>query len=148
MKTFKQKKSPTTKLVEQGIHRAGLNKEGPFVAVNVASIPEAMFESHFFGHIRGAFTGADKDHEGYFEQANGGTLFLDEIGELAPHLQVKFLRVLEDKLIVRLGDTKPHHVDVRIISATNGDLDKACQEGRFRLDLFYRLKSTRVHLPP
>jgi transcriptional regulator with PAS, ATPase and Fis domain len=107
-----------------------------------------MFESHFFGHVRGAFTGADKDHEGYFEQANGGILFLDEIGELAQPLQVKFLRVLEDKLVVRLGDTKPRHVDVCIVSATNSDLDKACQEGRFRLDLFYRLKSTRVHLPP
>lgn len=135
-------------LVARGIHRAGLNKEGPFMAVNVASIPETMFESQFFGHVRGAFTGADKDHEGYFEQANGGTLFLDEIGELAHHLQVKFLRVLEDKLVVRLGDTKPHHVDMCIVSATNSDLDKACQEGRFRLDLFYRLKSTRVHLPP
>lgn len=135
-------------LVARGIHRAGPNKEGPFIAVNVASIPETMFESQFFGHIRGAFTGADKDHDGYFEQANGGTLFLDEIGELAQHLQVKFLRVLEDKLVVRLGDTKPHHVDVCIISATNSDLDKACQEGRFRPDLFYRLKSTRVYLPP
>ncbi|HOW56571.1 MAG TPA: sigma-54 dependent transcriptional regulator, partial [Smithellaceae bacterium] len=135
-------------LIARGIHLASPNKEGPFVPVNVASIPETMFESHFFGHVRGAFTGADKDYAGYFEQAGGGTLFLDEIGELAPHLQVKFLRVIEEKLIVRLGDTRPRFVDVRIVSATNSDLDRACQEGRFRLDLFYRLRSATIHLPP
>ncbi len=135
-------------LLARGIYRAGLRPEGPFVAVNVSSIPESLFESQFFGHVKGAFTGAERDFPGLFEQADGGTLFLDEIGELPLNLQVKLLRVLEEGRVVRLGETKPIHVDVIIISATNKDLDKSCQKGAFRLDLLYRLKSIHIHLPP
>ncbi len=135
-------------LVAVGVHRAGLRPAGPFVAVNVSAIPATMFESQFFGHAKGAFTGAETSHQGYFEQANGGTLFLDEIGELPFELQAKLLRVLEEKCVVALGSTKPIRVDVRIVSASNMDLDRACREGRFRLDLMYRLKSAHIHLPP
>jgi DNA-binding NtrC family response regulator len=135
-------------LVARGIHQAGPAPNGPFIAVNVCAIPTTMFETQFFGHVRGAFTGAETSYHGFFEQANGGTLFLDEIGELPPGLQAKLLRVLEDKSFTPLGGAKTLKVDVRVISATNMDLDKACQEGRFRLDLLYRLKSAHVHIPP
>jgi DNA-binding NtrC family response regulator len=135
-------------LLAGGIHRAGPSAKGPFVAVNLSSVPESLFESQIFGHIKGAFTGAEKDHKGFFEQANGGTLFLDEIGEIPAHLQVKLLRVLEEKAVTRIGDTRTVSLDVRIVSATNQDLSKACQEGRFRLDLMYRLNSAHIHLPP
>lgn len=135
-------------LLARGIHRAGPSPEGPFVPVNISSIPETLFESQFFGHIKGAFTGATRDYQGYFEQANGGTLFLDEIGEFPHQLQAKLLRVLEEKTFSRIGETRPIRVDVRIVSATNMDLDKACQEGRFRLDLIYRVRSAVIHLPP
>lgn len=135
-------------LLARGINRAGPRPGGPFIPVNVGSVPESLFEGQFFGYVKGAYTGATIDHAGYFEQASGGMLFLDEIGELAPHLQVKFLRTLEDKTIVRLGEKKVRQVDVRIVSSTNTDLDKAVKEGRFRLDLFYRLNSAHVHLPP
>lgn len=135
-------------LLARGIHRAGPSSNGPFIAVNVSCIPETLFESHLFGHVKGAFTGAHKDYPGLFEQADGGTLFFDEIGELPLNLQVKLLRVLEEKFVVRLGETRPIQVDVRIVSATNKDLDRACQEGRFRLDLMYRLKSAHIYLPP
>jgi DNA-binding NtrC family response regulator len=142
-------KSGTGKeLLARGIHLAGLNPEGPFTAVNVACITETLFEAQFFGHVRGAFTGAAGEHAGYFERTNGGTLFLDEIGELPLHQQAKFLRVLEDKSVTRIGSTEPIAVNVRIVSATNGDLDRACQTGRFRLDLLYRLNSVHIHLPP
>lgn len=135
-------------LVARGIHRNGLSPKGPFVAVNVSAIPTTMFETQFFGHVRGAFTGAESNYRGFFEQADGGTLFLDEIGELPYSLQAKLLRVLEDKLVNPLGGAKVVHVNVRVISATNMDLDAACQEGKFRLDLLYRLKSAHIHLPP
>ena len=135
-------------LVARGIHRAGPMPKGPFIAVNVSAIPAAMFESQFFGHAKGAFTGADFPHQGYFEQADGGTLFLDEIGELPVDLQSKLLRVLEEKSFYPLGSSKPVWVDVRVISASNKNLDKACREGSFRLDLLYRLKSAHIHLPP
>lgn len=135
-------------LIARGIHQCGPHPESPFVAVNVASVPETLFESQFFGHVRGAFTGAEKDMTGYFEQASGGTLFLDEIGELTIHLQAKLLRVLEEKTVVRLGGSRGISVSVRIVSATNQNLDKLCREGRFRLDLLYRLKSAHIHLPP
>ena len=121
---------------------------GPFIAVNVSAIPASMFESQFFGHAKGAFTGADTLHRGYFEQADGGTLFLDEIGELPVGLQSKLLRVLEEKSFYPLGASKPVWVDVRVVSASNRDVEKACQDGSFRLDLFYRLKSVHIHLPP
>ncbi|MBP8980717.1 MAG: sigma-54-dependent Fis family transcriptional regulator [Syntrophobacterales bacterium] len=135
-------------LMARGIHRAGPAPDGPFVAVNVSAIPSTMFETQFFGHVRGAFTGAEGTYRGFFEQANGGTLFLDEIGELPLGLQAKLLRVLEEKSFTPLGGAKALQVDVRVISATNTDLDKACQEGRFRLDLLYRLQSAHIHIPP
>lgn len=135
-------------LLAHGIHRAGPFPNGPFIPVNVPSIPETLFESQVFGHVKGAFTGSEKDHKGLFEQADGGTLFLDEIGELPLKLQVKLLRVLEEKSVVRLGSTRPILVNVHIVSATNTDLDKALQEGRFRLDFMCRLKSVHIHLPP
>ncbi|MCP4714599.1 MAG: sigma-54-dependent Fis family transcriptional regulator [Deltaproteobacteria bacterium] len=135
-------------LVARGVHRAGPHPDGAFVAVNVASIPEQLFESQFFGHSKGAFTGAERDYVGYFEQANGGTLFLDEIGELPLNQQVKFLRVLEEKSFSRLGDNRPLQVEFRLVSASNRDLDRACSEGGFRLDLLYRLRAALVHLPP
>ena len=135
-------------LVARGIHRAGPAPKGPFVAVNVSAIPATMFESQFFGHAKGAFTGAESPYRGYFEQADGGTLFLDEIGELPIALQAKLLRVLEEKTFFPLGTTKPIRVDVRVVSASNRNIDRACQEGGFRLDLLYRLKSAHIHLPP
>ncbi len=135
-------------LLARGIHRGGPCPNGPFIPVNVSSVPDSLFESQFFGHVKGSFTGAANDYPGYFRQASGGTLFLDEIGELAFHLQAKFLRVLEDSTVTPLGDTKACSVSARIVSATNQDLNKACREGKFRLDLFYRLKSAHIHLPP
>ncbi len=135
-------------LLSRGIHKGGPFPKGPFVPVNVASIPESLFESQFFGHLKGAFTGAQADYPGFFRQANGGTLFLDEIGELPFNLQAKLLRVLEEKTVTPIGETKSIPVDFRIVSATNQDLDIACQKGKFRLDLMYRLKSATIHLPP
>ncbi len=135
-------------LMARGIHRAGPASDGPFVAVNVSAIPATMFESQFFGHARGAFTGAENSHQGFFEQADGGTLFLDEIGELPIGLQSKLLRVLEDKTFTPLGGSRPVQVDIRLISATNANIDRACQEGKFRLDLLYRLKAACIYLPP
>jgi DNA-binding NtrC family response regulator len=135
-------------LLARGIHAAGPNPEGPFVPVNVASIPATLFEGEFFGYSKGAFTGADRDFPGFFERANGGTLFLDEVGELPLTQQAKFLRVLEDKTVQRLGDARSQEVSFRVVSATNRDLHQDCRDGKFRLDLLYRLKSVHVHLPP
>lgn len=135
-------------LLARGIHATGSPPEAPFIPVNVPSIPESLFESQFFGYSRGAFTGAEKTHQGFFEQADGGTLFLDEIGELPPNLQAKLLRAIEEKSVQRLSEIDPIPISVRIISATNRNLDKACQDGEFRLDLLYRLKAVHVHLPP
>ena len=135
-------------LVAKGIHQAGPMPQGPFIAVNVSAIPASMFESQFFGHAKGAFTGAEMPYRGYFEQADGGTLFLDEIGELPVGLQTKLLRVLEEKSFYPLGSSKPIWVDVRVISASNRNIEQACKEGNFRLDLLYRLKSVHIHLPP
>lgn len=135
-------------LMARAIHLAGPTPSGPFVPVNVASVPESMFEGLFFGFIKGAFTGAQSDQQGYFESANGGTLFLDEIGEIPAYLQAKLLRALEEKQVTRLGSSKPISLRCRIVSATNIEIDQACREGRLRLDLLYRLKSAHVHLPP
>ena len=135
-------------LVARALHRAGPSPSGPFIPVNVSSISETLFEREFFGHVKGAFTGADSDKAGFFEQAAGGTLFMDEIGELSPALQAKLLRVIEDKSIIRVGENVPTPIKVRIVSATNQDLDTACREGRFRLDLLYRINSAHIHLPP
>ncbi|MBU4612145.1 sigma-54-dependent Fis family transcriptional regulator [Achromobacter sp. GG226] len=120
---------------------------GPFVAVNCGAIPEGLFESHFFGHAKGAFTGAAGLHKGYFEQANGGTLFLDEIGDLPPYQQVKLLRVLEQSTVTRLGSTAEVRVDFRLVAATNRDLRSLVDAGTFRADLYYRLAVVELTVP-
>jgi transcriptional regulator with GAF, ATPase, and Fis domain len=116
--------------------------------VNCAAIPEQLLESELFGHVRGAFTGALKDRQGRFEMADGGTIFLDEIGELPSSIQSKLLRILQTKDFERVGENMTRKVDVRVISATNRNLDEALKEGSFREDLFYRLNGVRVKLPP
>lgn len=135
-------------LVARAIHNYGHRKDRPFVAINCSAIPEGLFESEIFGHIKGSFTGAIANKEGIFETANGGTVFLDEIGDIPPNFQVKLLRVLEDKSVKRLGGTQETKVDVRIVAATNRDLKKAVAEGNFREDLFYRLDVIPVEVPP
>jgi Nif-specific regulatory protein len=118
------------------------------VAVNCAAIPESLIESELFGHEKGAFTGASERHIGKFEAAAGGTLFLDEIGELAPSVQAKLLRALQDLRIERVGGSQPIEVDVRVVAATNRDLERDIAEGRFREDLFYRINVVPIELPP
>lgn len=135
-------------LFARAIHRAGSGPQSPFVPVNVAAVPETLFESQFFGHMPGAFTGATGPHNGYFMQANGGALYLDEVSEIPSTVQAKFLRALEDRTITRIGDNTPRSVDIRLISSTNVDLNAACRDGRFRLDLYYRLNAAHIHLPP
>ena len=135
-------------LVARAIHLNGPRKSKPFVAVNCGAIPEALIESELFGHVRGAFTGALSDHMGLFKQADQGTIFLDEVGELPLHLQVKLLRVLQEKSFTPVGGSKPIKVDVRVISATNKDLRKELDEGHFREDLFYRLNVVQMVMPP
>jgi two-component system response regulator AtoC len=135
-------------LVARAIHRRSSRRGGPFVAVNCGAIPENLLESELFGHKKGAFTDAINDRHGLFEDASTGTLFLDEIGELPLGLQVKLLRVLEDELIRRLGETRDVKVDVRIIAATHRDLHAETKAGRFREDLFYRLNVLPIHIPP
>ncbi len=135
-------------LVARAIHFNGPRKEHPFVAVNCGAIPEGLIESELFGHVRGAFTGAVSDHMGLFKQADGGSIFLDEVGELPINLQVKLLRVLQEKSFTPVGGTKQIKVDVRVISASNKDLRKEMDKGRFREDLFYRLNVVQITLPP
>lgn len=135
-------------LLAQAIHKMSEFSSGPFVPVNVAAIPEALFESQIFGHKKGAFTGAINNFTGFFEQANNGTLFLDEVGDLPYNLQAKMLRTLEERKITRLGGTKPQYIKIRVVSATNSDLEKLCKNGLFRLDLLYRIKSVHINLPP
>lgn len=132
----------------QAIHYAGKRARQNFVAVNCSSFSKELLESEMFGHKAGSFTGAMKDKKGLFEEANNGTIFLDEIGEMAFELQAKLLRILETGEYIKIGDTKPTHVNVRIIAATNRDLPREIAGGRFREDLFYRLSVFRVHLPP
>jgi transcriptional regulator with GAF, ATPase, and Fis domain len=134
-------------VLARAIHQASPRAEGPFVAINCAALPETLIESELFGHERGAFTGADKLKRGRFELASGGTLFLDEVGELAPAVQAKLLRVLQDKRYERVGGTATLTADVRLIAATNRNLEDAVADHRFREDLFYRLAVFRVHLP-
>ncbi|MCS6838964.1 MAG: sigma-54 dependent transcriptional regulator [Bdellovibrionaceae bacterium] len=135
-------------MVAKAIHYNGALKDRPFVSVNCGAIPEALIESELFGHKKGAFTSAIADKAGLFEVANGGTLFLDEVGELPLSVQVKLLRALQERVIRRLGANDDIKIDVRIIAATNRDLQKMVAEGTFRQDLFYRLNVIHIHLPP
>jgi len=135
-------------LVARAIHLNGPRHGKPFIAVNCGAIPENLIESELFGHVRGAFTGAVSDHTGLFKQAEQGTIFLDEVAELPLHLQVKLLRVLQEKSFTPVGGSKPIKVDVRVISATNRELRKELEEGRFREDLFYRLNVVQMVMPP
>jgi two-component system, NtrC family, response regulator AtoC len=135
-------------LVAHAIHRLSAQTNGPFVAVHCAALSQNLLESELFGHERGAFTGAVEKHRGRFELADGGTLFLDEVSEIDPSIQVKILRVLEERGFERVGGQETLDVDVRLVAATNRDLKKMVDEGKFREDLFYRLYVVVVHLPP
>jgi two-component system response regulator AtoC len=135
-------------LIAQAVHQSSPRSRGPFVAVHCAALSENLLESELFGHERGAFTGATERRLGRFESADGGTLFLDEIGEISQSTQVKLLRFLETKSIERVGGTRPIELDVRLVAATNRDLEREVRAGRFREDLFFRLNVVRLHMPP
>jgi two-component system, NtrC family, response regulator len=135
-------------LIANAIHKRGARDKGPFVAINCAAIPETLIESELFGYEKGSFSGATSQRRGKFEYAKGGTLFLDEIGDLAPEMQVKLLRFLQEKVIERLGGREPIPIDARIIAATNQDLEAAVKSGRFREDLYFRLAVVRLVVPP
>lgn len=135
-------------VLSRAIHSASNRADKPFISINCGAVPETLLESELFGHIKGSFTGAVKDKEGLFMAASSGTLLLDEIGETPPTIQVKLLRALEDKTITPVGDTKARPVDVRIIAATNSDLDTQVKKGKFRPDLYYRLNVFPIMIPP
>ncbi len=135
-------------LIARELHRRSPRKGGPFVVINCGAIPAELMESELFGHLRGAFTGAVATRIGRFQAANGGTLFLDEVGELPVGLQVKLLRALQEKVVTKVGDSRPEPVDIRIVAATNRVLEDELKAGRFREDLYYRLNVVGVHLPP
>ena len=135
-------------LVAKAIHELGRRKDGPYIQLNCAALNEALLESELFGHVKGAFTGAYSHREGRFEAANGGDIFLDEIGDVPLSIQVKLLRVLETKQFERVGDHRPISVDVRIITATNRNLDELVAQGKFRDDFFFRINVIPIHLPP
>jgi two-component system response regulator HydG len=135
-------------LIARAVHDVSPRAKKRFVALNCAAETESLLEDQLFGHVRGAYTGAEKDREGVFEYATNGTLFLDEIGDMPPAMQAKLLRVLETGEVVRLGANEPRKTDVRLVSATNRDLKKAVEEGAFREDLFFRINGSHIHLPP
>lgn len=135
-------------LVARAIHYEGKFSKEPYIAVNCGAIPENLLESELFGYVKGAFTGADKNREGFFQAANGGTIFLDEIGNASLNVQAKLLRALQEKEVVKVGAQKAEKVDVRIIAATNNNLKEMIQEGSFREDLFYRLTVVEIEVPP
>jgi transcriptional regulator with GAF, ATPase, and Fis domain len=135
-------------LIAREIHRRSNRVNGPFVVINCGAIPENLIESELFGHVKGAFTGAVASRPGKFQAANGGTLFLDEIGELPPNLQVKLLRALQERVVFRVGDSKPEKVDIRVVAATNRILEDEIRAARFREDLYYRLNVVNIYLPP
>ncbi len=135
-------------LVADAIHYSGDRKNSPLVKVNCSALSESLLESELFGHVKGAFTGADKNRVGRFQKADRGTIFLDEIGDISPRMQLRLLRVLQEKVFERVGDSSPVTVDVRVIAATNQDLAEKVRRGEFREDLFYRLKVVEIFLPP
>ena len=135
-------------LVALALHAHSDRKDKLFLPVNCGALPETLLESLLFGHMKGSFTGAFANQEGLFEKARGGTIFLDEIGEIPSHLQVKLLRALEAKEILPIGNTTPRHIDVRVLAATNRNLSKEVEAGRFREDLYYRLNIMEIHIPP
>jgi transcriptional regulator with GAF, ATPase, and Fis domain len=135
-------------LIAREIHQRSSRIKGPFITINCGAIPENLLESELFGHVRGAFTGAVANKAGKFQAADGGTLLLDEIGEMPLALQVKLLRVLQDRVVVRVGDTRQEPIDIRVVAATNRDLEKEMAAGRFREDLFFRLNVLNIRLPP
>jgi len=135
-------------LLARAIHAASANADGPFLSVNCGALPEGLLESELFGHVRGAFTGAVRDHAGLFVGANGGSLLLDEIGELTPPMQAKLLRVLQERRVRPVGGTRELEFNVRVMAATNRDLRADVDDGTFREDLFYRLNVLHLHLPP
>ncbi|MFH1680750.1 MAG: sigma-54 dependent transcriptional regulator, partial [Candidatus Eisenbacteria bacterium] len=135
-------------LVAREVHFASARADGAFVSINCGALPESLLESELFGHVKGSFTGAVRDKDGLFTVAQGGTFLLDEVGETTPVIQVKLLRVLQEREIIPVGGTRPISVDVRLVAATNADLEKKVQEGTFRADLFYRLNVIPIHIPP
>jgi DNA-binding NtrC family response regulator len=135
-------------LVARAIHYGSDRVSQPFVPVNCGGIPEGLLESELFGHVKGSFTGADRSRAGFFQTADGGTLFLDEISETSPNMQVKLLRVLQDREVYMVGDSRPFTVDVRILAATNKDLESLVRKGKFREDLYFRLSVVTISVPP
>ncbi|MEQ1633144.1 MAG: sigma-54 dependent transcriptional regulator [Planctomycetota bacterium] len=135
-------------VVARALHALSSRRNGPFVEVNCGALPETLLESELFGHVRGSFTGATKDKPGKFEAAHGGTIFLDEIGTSTPAFQVRLLRVLQDRVLERVGDNRTIELDVRIVLATNLDLEQAVRDGRFREDLYYRVNVVSIEMPP
>ena len=135
-------------MLAKEMHRLSARRRGPLVSVDMGAIPETLFESELFGHVKGAFTDARSDRTGKFEEADGGTLFLDEIGNIPLHLQAKLLRVLQDRAVVRVGSNRRIPIDIRLVCATNSDITGLVSEGRFREDLYYRINTIHLHLPP
>jgi DNA-binding NtrC family response regulator len=130
------------------MHQFSSRRQGPFIRINAAAIPESLLESELFGHVKGAFTGADQDRRGRIAEADGGTLFLDEVGEMSPAAQSKLLRVLQEREVQPVGSVHTHRIDIRLITATNRDLSEDIESGRFRRDLYYRLNVLEIKLPP